>query len=247
MKSEAPERLRRPSTCRPSERVEDRHRVEVVAPVSDLAIGDRQYRDVPVGVRGPGRNDSAFGRVLEHHDAGFDVVMDREIVASVEDNHGSVRAVELGDGLAALDVPWVAGSRDDVVEDDLFGQQVEEVPTIRNAFEALLDDAKERVERLEVVKVGDRRRQEPGSGFPGRACLWRGLGLGGRLAWLACARRAFAYFHVFLPQRSCFSAPAQATTWSRTVPTDFSCRGPGLNVVKFSKSVIIESNTCART
>src|SRR5438309_10504878 len=42
-----------PSTWRPSERVEDRHGVEVVAPVSDLAIGDREYRDVPVRVRGP--------------------------------------------------------------------------------------------------------------------------------------------------------------------------------------------------
>jgi len=53
-----------------------------------------------------------------------------------------------------------AGSRDDVVEDDVFGQQVEEVPTIRNAFEALLDDAKEGVERLEAVEVGDRRRHD---------------------------------------------------------------------------------------
>jgi hypothetical protein len=57
-------------------------------------------------------------------------------------------------------VPWVAGSRDDVVEDDLFGQQVEEVPTIGDAIEALLDDAKERVKRLEVVEVGDRRRHD---------------------------------------------------------------------------------------
>jgi len=54
----------------------------------------------------------------------------------------------------------VAGSRDDVVEDDVFGEQVEEVPTIGNAIEALLDDAKERVERLEVVEVGDRRRHD---------------------------------------------------------------------------------------
>src|SRR5207302_4183046 len=91
-------------------------RVEVVAPVSDLAIGDREYRDVPVGVRGPGRNDSAFGGVLENDDAGLDVVMDREVVTSVEDDHRAVGAVELGGGLAALDVPWVAGSRDDVVE-----------------------------------------------------------------------------------------------------------------------------------
>ena len=87
--------------------------------------------------------------------------MDRKVVTSVEDDHGSVRAVELGDGLAALDAPWVAGSRDDVLEDDLFGQQVEEVPTIGNAIEALLDDAKERVERLEVVEVGDRRHDGP--------------------------------------------------------------------------------------
>src|SRR4029453_5261361 len=60
----------------------------------------------------------------------------------------------------STDAPWVAGSRDDVVEDDVFGQQVEEVPTIRNAFEALLDDAKKGVERPEVVEVGDRRRHD---------------------------------------------------------------------------------------
>jgi hypothetical protein len=41
-------------------------------------------------------------------------VMDREGVTSVQDDHGAVRAVELGDGRAALDAPWVAGSRDDV-------------------------------------------------------------------------------------------------------------------------------------
>src|SRR2546427_8532315 len=80
-----------------------------------------------------------------------------EAYSSTKDDHGAVRAVELGDGLAAFDAPWVAGSRDDVVEDDVFAQQVEEVATIRNAFEALLDDAKERVERPEVVEVGGRR------------------------------------------------------------------------------------------
>ena len=69
-------------------------------------------------------------------------------------------SVELSDGLAAFNTPWVAGNRDDVVEDEVFGQQVEEVPTIRNAVEALLNDAKERVERLEVVEVLDRRRHD---------------------------------------------------------------------------------------
>src|SRR5712692_5370048 len=96
--------------------------------------------------------------------------MDREVVTSVEDDHGSVRAVELGDGLAALDALRVAGNCDDVVEDDVLGQQVEEVPTIGNAIEALLDDAKERVERLEVVEVGDRRRHDgpPSMSTPAR-------------------------------------------------------------------------------
>jgi hypothetical protein len=34
------------------------------------------------------------------------------------------------------------------------------VATIGNAIEALLDAAKERVERLKVVEVGDRRRHD---------------------------------------------------------------------------------------
>src|SRR6478752_5364028 len=114
----------RRSTRWPSERVENSHRIEVVTPVSDLARGDREYRDVPVGVRSPGRNDSALGRVLEHRDAGLEVVMDREVVTSVEDDHRAVRPIEVGDGRAPLDVPRVARDRDYVVEDDVFGQQV---------------------------------------------------------------------------------------------------------------------------
>ena len=74
--------------------------------MSDLAIGDREYRDVPIGILGPGRDNPAFGGVLEHHDAGLGVVMDGEVVTSVEDDHGAVRAVVLGDGRAALDAPW---------------------------------------------------------------------------------------------------------------------------------------------
>jgi hypothetical protein len=42
---------------RPPKSVEDRYRVEVVAPASDLAIRDCEYRDVPVGVGSSGRND----------------------------------------------------------------------------------------------------------------------------------------------------------------------------------------------
>src|SRR6266851_5761854 len=87
--------------------------------------------------------------------------MDREVVTAVQDDDGAVRAVELGDGLAALDVPRVAGSGDDVVEDDVFGQQVEEVPAIGEAVEPLLDDPEERVQRLEVAEVVDRAHRTP--------------------------------------------------------------------------------------
>jgi acetyl-CoA acetyltransferase len=42
-------------------------------------------------------------------------------------------------------VPRVARSGDDEVKDDVFGQQVEEVPAIDEAVESLLDDPKERL------------------------------------------------------------------------------------------------------
>jgi hypothetical protein len=45
------------------------------------------------------------------------------------------------------------------------------VPTIGNAIEAFLDDAKERVERLEVVEVGDRRRHDGHRPFPNAGAL----------------------------------------------------------------------------
>src|SRR5580658_9260352 len=62
----------------------------------------------------------------------------------------------LADGLASLDVPRVARRGDDVVKDDVFGEQVEEVIAVGEAVEALLDDAEERLQRLEVFEVVDR-------------------------------------------------------------------------------------------
>ena len=50
-------RGRLPLVRRPPNSVEDRHRVEVVTPATDLAIRDREHRDVPVGVGSSGRND----------------------------------------------------------------------------------------------------------------------------------------------------------------------------------------------
>jgi hypothetical protein len=45
---------------RPPKSVEDRHRVEVVAPASDLASLDCEHRDVPVGVGSSGPNDATL-------------------------------------------------------------------------------------------------------------------------------------------------------------------------------------------
>src|ERR1700693_4669887 len=50
-------------------------------------------------------------------------------------------------------MPRVAGNRDDVVEDDLVGKEVEEVVPVGEPIEALFDDAGERVERSEVVQA----------------------------------------------------------------------------------------------
>jgi hypothetical protein len=69
-------------------------------------------------------------------------VVDGEIVAAVQDDRVAVGAVELCDGVAALDVSRVAGGGDDVVDDDVFGEQVEEVLAVGEAVESLLDDSK---------------------------------------------------------------------------------------------------------
>jgi hypothetical protein len=45
---------------RPPKSVEDRHRVEVVAPATDLASLDCEHRDVPVGVGSSGPNDATL-------------------------------------------------------------------------------------------------------------------------------------------------------------------------------------------
>jgi hypothetical protein len=74
--------------------------------------------------------------------------VDGEVVAAVEEERRAVRTIQLGYGLASFHMAGVVGDCDDVVEDDVFGQQVEEVPTIRNAVEALLDDPKERSSAL---------------------------------------------------------------------------------------------------
>jgi hypothetical protein len=77
--------------------------------------------------------------------------MHGQVEASIQYEHLPVRAVQLSDRRAADDVPWVAGHGDDVVENDLVGQQVEEVCPVGESNERLFDDAKERLQRPEVV------------------------------------------------------------------------------------------------
>lgn len=61
---------------RPTKRVEYSDRVEVVAPVRDLAVAEREHGDIPIGVPTPGSHNAAFGGVLEHYDALSRVVVD---------------------------------------------------------------------------------------------------------------------------------------------------------------------------
>ena len=83
--------------------------------------------------------------------------MDGEVKAPVEHEGVAIGSVQVRHGGATHDVPWVAGDRDDVVEYDIIGEEVEEVVPVGEPVEALFDDAEERVERCEVVQVMYRR------------------------------------------------------------------------------------------
>ena len=148
-----PRGIARSAARGPPDRFEDRDGVEVVAPSGDLAVDDREHRDVPVRVGSPGGDGTAFGGVLEDDHAGFSVVMDGQVEASVQHEGLAIGPVQLGHCGATDDVPRVAGDRDDVVEDDIVGEEVEEVVPVGEPVEALFDNAKERVERCEVVPV----------------------------------------------------------------------------------------------
>src|SRR5689334_18589550 len=80
-------------SARPADRVEHGDRVEVVPPVHDLAIAEREHGDVPVGVAVPGAHDVAFGGVLEHHDPLGCIVVNSQVKAAVKNDHGAVGAV----------------------------------------------------------------------------------------------------------------------------------------------------------
>ena len=81
------------SAWRPAKRIEYSDRVEVVPPVHDLALAEREHRDIPVGVPAPGTHRMALGGVLEYRDALGRVVVYGQIEAAVKDDHGAVGAV----------------------------------------------------------------------------------------------------------------------------------------------------------
>src|SRR3984957_10401099 len=147
----------RPLSGRPAECVEDSNRIEVVPPVHYLAVAEGEHRDVAVPVRSAGGDDFARGGVLEYHRALGRVVVSGQVIAAVEDKRVAVGPVEFGDRGAAFNPSGVAGDRDDVLEDDVFGEQVEEMGGSGQPVESLLDDAEERVKGGEIGQADDGR------------------------------------------------------------------------------------------
>jgi hypothetical protein len=80
-------------------------------------------------------------------------VVHAQVVAAVEEEYGSVAPVQLDEVGAADYVARVAGHGDHKVDDDVFGEEVEEVVAVRVLTQAFLDDAEERVQRPEVFDV----------------------------------------------------------------------------------------------
>src|SRR6266550_6152956 len=81
--------------------------------------------------------------------------MNGQVVATIENDGGAIGAIQLGHGVAAFDPSGVARHRNDVVDDDVLGQQVEEVLAVHQSGYTSFDDPKEWVQGLEVVEVAD--------------------------------------------------------------------------------------------
>lgn len=88
-----------------------------------------------------------------------------QVVAAVEDESVAVGPVELGHRSAAFYPSGVAGNRGYVLEDDVLGEQVEEMAGSGQPVKPLLDDAEERVKRGEIGQADDGRLHDGGP-FP---------------------------------------------------------------------------------
>ena len=79
--------------------------------------------------------------------------MHTQVVAVVEEEHRAISAEKLDKVVAADDTARIVQDSYDEVEDDMLGEEVEEVTAIGHSCEAFLDDPEERFECLEVVDV----------------------------------------------------------------------------------------------
>ena len=89
-----------------------------------------------------------------------------QVVAAVEGERVAVGPVELGHRGAAFNPSGVTGNRDDVLEDDVFGEKVKEMAGSGQPVEPLLDDAEERVQGGEIGQADDWRFHDGGSSPP---------------------------------------------------------------------------------
>jgi hypothetical protein len=118
-----------------------------------FAIPECDHGDVSVAIRVARNDDLALGRVFENDRGGRIRAVHAQVVAAVEGKRGAVSSVELDEAVTADDVPRVVRDRNDEVEDDVFGEKVEEVVSVYETPEALFDDAEERVQSTKVFNV----------------------------------------------------------------------------------------------
>ncbi len=89
--------------------------------------------------------------------------MNGHVVATIEDDRGAMGAIQLGHGVAAFDPSGVARHGNDVVDDDVLGQQVEELLAVYQSGYTSFDDPEERARawkssRLLTAVIGIRPR-----------------------------------------------------------------------------------------
>src|SRR5207302_1408258 len=77
-------------------------------------------------------------------------------VRAPQDHVAAVAAVELGHGPASLNPSRVSGNGNHILEDYVFGEEIEEVPAVNEACQSFLDDSEEGVQRRVVADVDGR-------------------------------------------------------------------------------------------
>src|SRR5438105_6224014 len=123
----------RPLLYGPADRVEDRYGVQVVPPMRDFAVLDGDHRDEVVVVGPPGLDCLPVDRVLKHDHRRLTITVNGQFVRAPQDDVAAVAAVELGHGLASLNPSRVSGNGNHILEDYVFGQEIEEVPAVNEA------------------------------------------------------------------------------------------------------------------